>query len=444
MVASSQIAALRWVNKNISAFGGDPDNVTIMGSSAGGESVLYMMTSPLARGLFHKAISQSPACTPSSLLHLRAPFACFRSSEDNGVDFAFRLVGTGPDQLSRLRDVPLRRIMNAYYVDGTRRPEPRQLFYPVVDGVVIPRPPFESFMLGKQAPVPLLIGNNSDEGSLMYPVTYSRTRIRDSLYPSPVREAGQKAYGEDAAAALADLYDPTWRERGEVGEDGTHADCDFFTDRVFGQKVYWLATYHRKLLDQPTYVYRFAAAPPREGQTVGAFHGAEVPYAFGSRPWLYGGPEDKRLASAMPDYWSAFARTGDPNRTVRPQVFWPEFDAEPGKGRMIVLGHAIEARVMDRLEIYAIIHTHVWKVLGELEDMRKWQARRTRQEKAKERLTSAGKKASVDVSPDSIDVSLGALGGRIDVDGVNMRNLATVELDAPYLVGGTSIQAVPV
>ena len=185
------------------------------------------------------------------------------------MDFAFRLVGSDPGQVSRLRDTSLRRIMNAYYQDGTRRPEPRQLFYPVVDGHVIPRTPIESFLLGEQAPVPLLIGSNADEGSLCYPVTYSRTRIRDSLYPSPVREAGKKAYGEEEAAALADMYDPSWRETGEGTEDGSPSDCDFFTDRVFGQKIHWLASHHERLLGQPTYVYVFAAAPPREGQTVG-------------------------------------------------------------------------------------------------------------------------------------------------------------------------------
>lgn len=389
-VPLTQIAVLRWVQRNIASFGGDPDNVTIMGSSAGGESVLYLMTSPLARGLFHKAIPQSPACTPNSLMHLREPFACFRPSEDNGVDFAFRLVGADAGQVSRLRNASLRQIMNAYYEDGTKRPEPRQLFYPVVDGHVIPKPPVESFMLGEQAPVPLLIGNNADEGTLCYPVTYSRFRIRDSLYPSPVRDAGRQAYGQESAAALADMYDPTWRETGEL-EDGSKSDCDFFTDRVFGQKTHWLASHHHRLLGQKTYVYVFAAAPPREGQTVGAFHGAEVPYAFGSRPWFIGGPEDKRLASAMPDYWTAFARAGDPNGTLHPRVFWPSFDSEPGKGRMIVLGHSIEARTMDRLDRYAILHAHVRKVLGDLENMRKWQVKREQHEKEAKELRAAAR-----------------------------------------------------
>ena len=289
--------------------------------------------------------------------------------------------------------------MNAYYQDSTRRPEPRQLFYPVVDGHVIPRTPIESFLLGEQALVPLLIGSNADEGSLCYPVTHSRTSIRNSLYPSPVREAGKKAYGEEEAAALADMYDPAWRETGEGTEDGSPSDCDFFMDRVFGQKIHWLASHHERLLGQPTYVYVFAAAPPREGQTVGAFHGAEVPYAFGSQPWLAGGPEDKLLASAMPDYWAAFARCGDPNSTLRPQVFWPLFDASPGKGRLIVVGHAIEARVMDRLDRYAIIQTHVRQVLCDLESLRKWQAKHARQAEELEELRSTARQNKVGAEP---------------------------------------------
>lgn len=391
-----QIAVLRWVQRNIACFGGDPDNVTIMGSSAGGESVLYMMISPLARGLFHKAICQSPACTPNSLMHLREPFACFRPSEDNGVDFAFRLVGADAGQVSRLRGASLRQIMNAYHQDGTKKPEPRQLFFPVVDGYVIPRPPIEAFMLGEQAPLPLLIGFNSDEGSICYPVTYARTRVRDSLYPSPVREAGRKAYGEENAAALADMYDPTWRETGEGGpEEGSPSDCDFFTDRVFGQKVHWLASHHHRVLGQRTYVYLFSAAPPREGQTVGAFHAAEVPYAFGSRPWFIGGPDDKRLATAMPDYWSAFARAGDPNGTLRPRVFWPAFDSDPGRGRLIVLGHAIEARAMGRLNRYAIIETHVRRVLSDLESLRKWRAKREQHEREARDLRAAARARAI-------------------------------------------------
>lgn len=367
-----------------------------MGSSAGGESVLYMMISPLARGLFHKAICQSPACTPNSLMHLREPFACFRPSEDNGVDFAFRLVGADAGQVSRLRNASLRQIMNAYHQDGTKKPEPRQLFFPVVDGHVIPRPPIEAFMLGEQAPLPLLIGFNSDEGSICFPVTCTRTRVRDSLYPSPVREAGKKAYGEESAAALADMYDPAWREAGERPEEGSPSDCDFFTDRVFGQKVHWLASHHHRVLGQRTYVYLFSAAPPREGQTVGAFHAAEVPYAFGSRPWLVGGPEDKRLATAMPDYWSAFARAGDPNGTLRPRVFWPEFDSEPGKGRLIVLGHAIEARAMGRLDRYAIIETHVQRVLADLGSLREWQAKRDQHEREARELRAAARARAIE------------------------------------------------
>ena len=119
----------------------------------------------------------------------------------------------------------------------------------------------------------------------------------------------------------------------------------------------------------------------------------------GSQPWLAGGPEDKLLASAMPDYWAAFARSGDPNSTLCPQVFWPLFDASPGKGRLIVLGHAIEARVMDRLDRYAIIQTHVRQVLCDLESLRKWQAKHARQAEELEELRSTARQNKVGAEP---------------------------------------------
>lgn len=356
-----QVAALKWVRNNISAFGGDPNCVTICGSSAGGESVLYMMVTPLARGLFHRAIVQSPGTTVNSVLHLRHPFACFISSEDNGADFANRAVGPSDKQLSKLRAMSTSELQELYLADATHTPQPRQLFYPVVDGVVLPKTPFEAFWAGDQAPVPLLIGFNSDEGSLCFPVTRSRTLLRDHLYPSPVRPEGKKVYGEDAEQ-LAKSYDPAWLDRGETG---CLADQAYLCDRVFGQKVFWLAQHHSRHFAAkggPVFLYTFHAAPPIVGQTVGAFHGAEVPFVFGAKPWFAGGgAEDVALSRAMIGYWTTFAKSGDPNAKSSSEggerVFWPSFTEK--EMQRIVLDHKIRVESLERLERFEIMHKHV-------------------------------------------------------------------------------------
>ncbi|CAM9696464.1 unnamed protein product, partial [Phaeothamnion confervicola] len=352
-----QVAALRWVQRNIATFGGDPGRVTIFGSSAGGEAVTYMMASPLARGLFHRAVAQSPGSTVNSLMLLRHPFACFDAAENNGADFADRVVGP----LARLRALPATELLRRYRADAEAEPQPRQLFYPVVDGHVLPRPPLEVFWRGEQAPVPFLIGSNRDEGSLCFAVTRSRTLLRDALYPSPVRHGvGHGAYGDgDAAAhALADLYDPGWRHRGETD---SLADQQFLTDRVFGVKVHWLATHHNRR-GHPVFCYEFAAVPPLAGQRVGAFHGAEMPFVFGAKPWFAGGgAEDRALSLAMVDYWSAFARYGDPNAapglTAR-RPHWPRYRGGE-HGLRLVLDHRIEPRRFDRLRQLELLHEQV-------------------------------------------------------------------------------------
>lgn len=145
-----QIAALRWVQENVRAFGGDPDNVTIFGESAGGESVAHMMTSPLAQGLFHKAIMQSPA-NGGQMRHLRRPFLAYRAGEDVGQTFADHFVPRGEDQLARLRRLPAEELYSL------ARKRQFHVFYPLIDGYVLEKSPFEAFLDRGQARVPLLL-----------------------------------------------------------------------------------------------------------------------------------------------------------------------------------------------------------------------------------------------------------------------------------------------
>ncbi|KAG5182357.1 Alpha/Beta hydrolase protein [Tribonema minus] len=345
-----QVAALKWVKANIAAFGGDPECVTICGTSAGGESVTYMMVSPLARGLFHRAIAQSPGTATNSLIHLKHPFACFKPSEENGAEFAERAVGAVPGQVARMREMDVAELQQLYLADATAEPQPRQLFYPVVDGVVLPKPPIEAFWAGEQAPVPFLIGFNWDEGSLCFPVTRDRTLLRDHLYPSPVRPVGKEVYGDDAEQ-LMKLYDP---EGGWAKSSPCGLDRHKVTSSASGGRLYLLRAgsehangeHHHRAHAQmgvPVYCYTFHVKPPTPGQTVGAFHGAEVPFIFGGKPWFAGGgPKDVALSAAMVDYWAAFARAGNPNLTRRRRPDWPAFD--PAARRRIVLDHEIEVR----------------------------------------------------------------------------------------------------
>ena len=144
-----QIAALRWVQENISAFGGDPENVTIFGESAGGESMLHMMTSPLARGLFHRAIVQSPACG-HQMMFLRQPYFDNPAGEALGQAFAAEFTPAGEGQVDALRQIPAERLYQ-----HLRQEEALHYFYPVIDGYVLEKSPYEAFQDGDQARTPL-------------------------------------------------------------------------------------------------------------------------------------------------------------------------------------------------------------------------------------------------------------------------------------------------
>jgi len=158
-----QIAALKWVKENIAAFGGDPDNITIFGESAGGESVAHMLSSPLAKGLFHKAIMQSPA-NSGQMMHLSVPFLDHPSGEDRGVAFAAKAGIKGDNQLEQLRQLSAKKLQE---IVVNQEPDLNN-FYPIIDGYVLPKSPFEIFNDGEQHPVPILLGSNADEGTLIH------------------------------------------------------------------------------------------------------------------------------------------------------------------------------------------------------------------------------------------------------------------------------------
>jgi para-nitrobenzyl esterase len=279
-----QLAALKWVRRNISAFGGDPANVTIAGQSAGSMSVNALVASPLGKGLFEKAIGESGASFTNGNATLSA-------AEEDGQKLMETLqVST----LRELRAMPAEDLMKK--APGIRGP--------IIDGYVLPDTIRNIFLQGKENKVDLLTGWNEDEG-LLFGAPKKAVDFQDDA---------RSRYGADATTLLH--YYP-------AGSDSEAAisQLRISRDQIFGVQNYTWANI-MSAQGMKVYVYRFVRKPPATGEYVkyGAFHTAEVPYAFDNlafvrRPWE---SSDHELAKTMSAYWANFAKNGDPNENGLP------------------------------------------------------------------------------------------------------------------------------
>jgi para-nitrobenzyl esterase len=308
-----QIAALRWIKANIAKFGGDPNHVTLFGQSSGSFDILLLMTSPLAKGLFVNAIAES-----GQFLSYDGPMPKARA-EKIGTEIAASLgAPAGPGALAHLRALPADQVMTAAMKLLPTEPGTDTGLLTNIDGYVLAESPAKLFASGRQARVSLLIGNNSRE-------------ISPQTTPDEWRRQILARYGDAFGARALEAYGLANGGAGASDPLLGNAGAQWMTD-IVQRCAATLETQWHAASGAPTWQYQFERSIPGR-EAVGSTHGAEVAFVFGTLDRVNDKPPftaaDAKASAQIQEYWTRFAKTGDPNGGALPP--WPR----AGDGRYL-------------------------------------------------------------------------------------------------------------
>jgi len=318
-----QVEALKWVNQNIKVFGGDPSNVTLYGESAGALSISCLMSMPRAKGLFNRAILESNVCNPDG------------SKPEYGEAVGkrlFSILGVRYGDMEGLRSVNLQKLLEAYRQVTLSRVI-FDTYPPFIDGDVLPIHPYEAIRRGDARNIEMIAGTNENEGALFSLIDPNADRIDEPEFRKRIRYYRSNT-GESAASA-DNIYNVF---AGDIGLEPfntlRYAWEQFNTDRFFRIPVKLYLDAQSKHQSN-VFSYLFAWKNPGLDNKLGAMHGAEIAFIFGSFTGIEGTntfkffprktEETTKLSSIMMDAWINFARHGDPNHHKIPK--WPQYNA---------------------------------------------------------------------------------------------------------------------
>lgn len=329
-----QITALKWIQNNIESFGGDKDNITIFGESAGGQSVCVLMTIPKAKGLFHRVIAQSGRALPQG----------YKLSERKRVtEWIFDELNLNSGDLDKFRSLPAEEIINASVkvTQIARSNGIYNVYGPYIDGKTLPEHPLKAIIKGFASGIELIIGSNLEEWKLFNLLNPNFKETDASTLPKLLKRALQNAGEDDNKVDIVIETYKKSREENRLATKPQDIIDAFLTDYIFRIPAIKFAEAQSKY-QKNTYMYLFSW-----GSKFGSMHGLDIPFVFNTFSNQRGlfnlkkSEETEILSTSMMDAWASFARTGNPSHKNIPE--WSQYEIK----RRATLVFDKEIRVWD-------------------------------------------------------------------------------------------------